>query len=452
MCPRRVRDALLGDLASRGLQRVAPQQMPPHGGRARSLILALVLTTAVALAVSAAPAVAATIAVERGVVTYRSWPGEKDNVQISDALSLVLPSRRHTIGAGCVDETPPFATSVRVRCSPRGTPQPGLRMYLGDRDDEVEAETPLRGVFHGGRGNDSITFGIGVLYGGPGDDDLLAVGARPVIHGGPGNDDAGVNGSVTGTGRSPARIYGGPGHDLVSGDGGADLLSGGAGRDNVQGLGGRDVLYPGPGEDEVDADEGADLVRARDGRLDYIDCWDGRDTAVLDRFDLYERDCERVRRRGVARPVLYGAGVHETASGTFKELEIDFTCPFDGARVCDPIFLVHSSHGRVLRGWVKTRRLGDQGWLWTLRPRVLVRLTKWARITMVAHDALGRPFRQTLVCPRGVVVNDYEEPYEGESAAVGHGHASSANDGGARPLTNSRTCWPPILSLNPFVE
>jgi hypothetical protein len=77
-----------------------------------------------------------------------------------------------------------------------------------------------------------------------------------------------------------------------------------------------------------DDDSGADIIRARDGRLDYIDCWTGRDTVVLDRFDFYENNCERVRRRGAARSVLYGAAVYRKGWGhDANELALAVTCP-----------------------------------------------------------------------------------------------------------------------------
>jgi RTX calcium-binding nonapeptide repeat (4 copies) len=397
---------------------------------------------------SVEPALAARVSLEDGVLHYRSAPGERDGVEVSLAagIQLALFSDRLSVGPGCADQSPPSGAQI-VRCPLRArAPLPRLRVELGDRADdfavseELLGGAQLRGEFYGGAGNDRIT-GMGLLLGGLGDDSVFAEGRNPVVRGGAGDDDLMVVGSNPGRGR----LYGGPGRDFLEGGDGRDLLRGGAGTDSLQGLGGRDLIDPGQGVDEVDAETGGDVVTARDGRFDYIECLEGRDTVMLDRFDLYERDCERVRRRGVARSVLYGAGVYETASGQFKELEIDFTCPFDGPRVCDTTFDVYTSRHRVLHGFVTTRGLGDQGWLWDLRPRTLVALTNWARITMRTRDALGRPYTQTIVCPEGVTVSEYSEPEGALKSARRY-----PRGGAAHPLTNSRTCRPPLSSLDPF--
>ena len=192
--------------------------------------------------------------------------------------------------------------------------------------------------------------------------------------------------------------------------------------------------------------EGDDLVRARDGRFDYLTCWEGRDTAILDRFDLYERDCERVRRRGAARSVLYGTVVYLKRLGhPHNELEIDFTCPYDGPAVCNPTFLVHSHKRLVLRGDGPTRQLGDQGWVWGMAPRVLGGLTTWVRVTMRATDAHGHRYRQTLTCPSGAVEVELPEP----DSFHGTTQPQSAPTPRAKPLAGRHDCSPPVRSLDP---
>lgn len=52
---------------------------------------------------------------------------------------------------------------------------------------------------------------------------------------------------------------------------------------------------------------------------------------------------------------------------------------------------------------------------------------------MVARDALGRPYRQTLVCSEGAVT--VEGPSDEATGARG-------------PLTNSRNCDPPLGEID----
>ena len=409
----------------------------------RGVVLVLV---AMALGTSLAPgrALAGVVSLEAGLLSYRSAPGEADAYVAVRARDYVYvrrdpdrggsPDAPLVAGTGCaevmsVDAFGFAATGARCR-SPSTGPAPRLEIHLGDGEDSFEAERALRGQFYGGQGDDSIG-GAGAVYGGPGADFLGSRGRHGVVRGGPGRDEL----SAFDAGR--VRMHGGPGRDRLYGSRKADVLRGGPGTDSIDGLAGQDVIDLGPGVDEsgFDSGGGADIVRARDGRLDYIDCFAGRDTVVLDRFDLYERSCERVKRRGAARPVLYGAAVYRRRWGhDTNELAIGFTCPYDGPPVCDPTFTVRSRRGRVLTGVGRTRELGNQEWLWSLRPEVLHALSHWVRITMQTRDALGRRHRQTLVCRDGAV--EVEPPYEGESLAA------------RTPLPDSRTCQPPLLGLD----
>jgi hypothetical protein len=85
---------------------------------------------------------------------------------------------------------------------------------------------------------------------------------------------------------SADELHGRAGEDRLFGLSGNDLLDGGAGGDLVVGGGGRDLMIGGTG---------ADLLRGRDARRDRLRCGPGRDTAVVDVFDLARR-CEVVQR------------------------------------------------------------------------------------------------------------------------------------------------------------
>jgi RTX calcium-binding nonapeptide repeat (4 copies) len=389
-------------------------------------------------------AVAGVVSLEAGVLSYRSAPGEADDyeaVRASDHIEVRrdadppgFPDGQLVAGAGCeaVTDMDAFGyATTTVRCStPSTVAAPRLEIHLGDDSDAFRAERALRGRFRGGRGGDVLD-GAGVVDGGPGADFLASVGRRGVVRGGPGRDE------LSAFGARSVRMQGGQGPDRLWGSHDADVLRGGPGADAIDGLGGPDVIDLGSGVDESgwESGAGADIVRARDGSLDYIDCFAGRDTVVLDRFDLAERSCERVRRRGAARPVIYGAALYRKRWGhDTNELAIGFTCPYDGPRVCDPTFRVRSRRGLVLTGVGRTRALGNQEWLWTLHPGVLHALSHWTRITMLSRDALGRRHRQTIICVEGAV--EVDPPYEGESVAA------------RVPLSDNRTCDPPLFGLD----
>jgi hypothetical protein len=114
----------------------------------------------------------------------------------------------------------------------------------------------------------------------------------------------------TGSARAD-KLFGRGGADRLNGVGGNDLLYGFSGNDVLIGGAGRDVMYGGGGSDRISCGEGAgdrafgeagaDRVSCRDRRptranRDVIDCGPGRDTAVVDRFDIV-RHCEVVVRR-----------------------------------------------------------------------------------------------------------------------------------------------------------
>jgi hypothetical protein len=80
--------------------------------------------------------------------------------------------------------------------------------------------------------------------------------------------------------------------DEVRGYNGDDSLDGGSGVDELRGYGGRDRLIGGPGEDQLFAGGHADVIEAADGERDQVVCGWGEDTAIVDQFDDYDKDCE----------------------------------------------------------------------------------------------------------------------------------------------------------------
>jgi uncharacterized secreted protein with C-terminal beta-propeller domain len=122
-----------------------------------------------------------------------------------------------------------------------------IRVFAGRGDDTVRIDlgpdTPIPARVYGGPGDDVLTGGAGddVLIGGPGDDTL---------DGGAGND----------------RLYGGWGSDLLTGGTGDDLLFGGPGADTLRGGDGNDVLYGNNGNDLLNGDAGDNRLFGGRGR------------------------------------------------------------------------------------------------------------------------------------------------------------------------------------------
>lgn len=81
-------------------------------------------------------------------------------------------------------------------------------------------------------------------------------------------------------------IYGLGAADTIYGRGGDDYVFGGAGADRVYGGYGDDRLRGGVGPDRIVGGPGADVIFARDGEPDRINCGSGRDTAVVDEYDV----------------------------------------------------------------------------------------------------------------------------------------------------------------------
>jgi Ca2+-binding RTX toxin-like protein len=102
------------------------------------------------------------------------------------------------------------------------------------------------------------------LYGGAGDDILVAGNVASTLNGGLGNDS----------------ISGSDGNDLLQGDWGDDMLFGGDGDDNLDGWYGNDVLQAGAGDDNLYGGPGADSLYGEAGS-DYLDGGDWDNDVLL---------------------------------------------------------------------------------------------------------------------------------------------------------------------------
>jgi Ca2+-binding RTX toxin-like protein len=105
-----------------------------------------------------------------------------------------------------------------------------------------------------GRGNDRIEIAAEVItpiliYGGLGDDLLIAGGGPATIYGGRGNDT----------------IYGSSADDVIYGEDGDDIIYGLDGDDTIYGGNGNDTIYGGKGDDRIFGEAGNDILYGNQG-------------------------------------------------------------------------------------------------------------------------------------------------------------------------------------------
>jgi RTX calcium-binding nonapeptide repeat (4 copies) len=164
----------------------------------------------------------------------------------------------------------------------------------------------------------------------PGYDDVFYGRSRPVrvVHDGRPNDGArgeednlvSIEGVSTGAGddvvigtAGAEYMFGGAGRDLLRGGGGpdrliggdrivrrrdiplgsADRLVGGPGPDVLDGEGGRDLLEGSSGRDTLDGGRGRDRIRSGDSDRDWVLCGRGFDRVAASTGDVLMRGCER---------------------------------------------------------------------------------------------------------------------------------------------------------------
>jgi Ca2+-binding RTX toxin-like protein len=154
---------------------------------------------------------------------------------------------------------------------------------IDDRNQNLIAQPELAGLIRGTRGgerldgtpdDDVINSDIGsdTLYGGAGDDVLLAFGnGFDQLFGDEGDDYlyGGDAGNLMHGGSGNDYVFGGLMADKLNGDSGNDFLSGNGGNDKLSGGFGDDTLVGGAGVDELVGGWGADVFRFTS--LDGID-------------------------------------------------------------------------------------------------------------------------------------------------------------------------------------
>jgi len=137
-------------------------------------------------------------------------------------------------------------------------------------------------VIYGGAGNDSIVAGSGRdhIFGEAGDDSLFGGANRDVIRGEAGDDS--INGDA-----GADSILGGDGNDSIDGDDGNDTVHGEFGDDSLLGGNGRDHVFGDDGNDFCEGDAGDDSVFGGHGADDF-----GPDDRSVDRKDADHNDTQ----------------------------------------------------------------------------------------------------------------------------------------------------------------
>lgn len=137
-------------------------------------------------------------------------------------------------------------------------------LFGGSGDDVIIAKGSGAFIIKGNGGNDLIR-GMAEddhLYGGDGNDSLIGRGGNDRLYGGAGNDrllgEEGKDRLYGGDGAD--RLFGGKGNDVLYGGGGADVLQGASGKDKLYGGDGSDILRGGVGNDLLDGGAGSDTL------------------------------------------------------------------------------------------------------------------------------------------------------------------------------------------------
>jgi serralysin len=336
---------------------------------ARGWSLGAVLFCALAPLCLAQAAAGATVSVvvgtDEAILSYQADAGERNGLSIRNDLAPVRISVTVgdrvavTPGPGC--EAPPGGGPGPVICSlPEGLPL-HIRARLGDGDDWAD----LSNVFDA----------TATVAGGPGNDSLT----------GPGNQNFGVPGWLSNKAKRPQAR---PARLQQAAQTRAAFF-GGAGADTIFGSAGPDRIIAGPGADYVVGWRGDDRVDARDDATDHIECDQGRDRLVLDRFDFPWSHCGPVRRSGPS----FVLPIHVL----WDNLDIGGTsvllgCPADSPTACRGTVSLSIPGGRRLsrsRFRIRPGRFGGPEYLFAEETNERL-ARRGARIELQARDSRGK--------------------------------------------------------------
>jgi Ca2+-binding RTX toxin-like protein len=256
---------------------------------------------------------------ETNAVELTGLAAQSDSVvTFSDATAAMTP------GQACAP-----TAAIEVTCRPFDVPadnmSTGIAVLLGDLDDTltVDGAFPYGVAGDGGAGNDRLGGGpqadgldggegSDTVSGGAGGDSLAAAELTPapdVYDGGDGRDTItyqAARGAVAVHLGSPGSggdhgedaiqgiedVNGGPGNDVLVGDGADNEINGDRGNDRIDGGAGNDNLYGGDGRDTVSGGPGDDTI---DGDAEKVTCGPGTDVVQAPApTGMLSRDCETI--------------------------------------------------------------------------------------------------------------------------------------------------------------
>jgi hypothetical protein len=95
-------------------------------------------------------------------------------------------------------------------------------------------------------------------------------------------------------------LFGNRDKDTITGDDGNDVIAAGRNKDTAKGNGGDDVIKLQDGADKGKGGPGDDTIKAQgkkrhEGGIDKVSCGSGDDKATVDRWDVVDEDCEKVK-------------------------------------------------------------------------------------------------------------------------------------------------------------
>ncbi len=203
--------------------------------------------------------------------------GEHTTVTITEISYMRLVGDTMVEYGGMALPVPITLTATYLTYGPDGTPSwqfdlglvledalnaQGFKFVGGDGDDVFDPHLDMlpyygRGAIFGGGGHDTLTgtAGSDFIGGGDGDDVLTDNYGRNELRGGMGNDILTV-----GNGSAGSTLKGGAGDDMLTSGAGSDVLYGGSGYDTLIGGRGDDALYGDRGRDVLNGGEGDDII------------------------------------------------------------------------------------------------------------------------------------------------------------------------------------------------
>lgn len=267
----------------------------------------------------------------------------------------------------------------------------------GPGDDTISPRW-LGGTARAGDGNDTIHLGNSwgnTVYGEAGNDSatyagqVLPVRASLDYRANDGPLPGGALGNLLGV----ENVTGGAGGDVIQGDAGNNRLDGRSGDDQVDGGPGGDQLSGGEGDDHL-----VGFDRAQFFSRDRLDCGGGRDSALFDRLDSLNADCELDY--GAVMPLELEIATQIEVFAASRSFVLPFECLLgpDCVGAVRAVALVRPIDARALRAAPRRLTIARRSYRVRggTRKRLRLRLTRSGR-RLLRRVSRRRPARRARV-------------------------------------------------------